>query len=370
MNKWSFLLLTATLAVNLHAQEPSPTPVAAPDASLARPVNAMPEPAASAALAPAGTPVPMTTPEPSASPSNEPQAAKAEPVNPREIVTRLQIFLDQQNFGPGKIDGGWGEFTGKALANYAKVHGLAVDATIYDKLDLKDLYPIYTQYTISPEDLKWIGPVSSKPSVEAKFKKLLYGDLLEFVAERYHSDPDFLRKLNPGLNLDNLKTGDTVRVPNVAPFKIEDIKEIAHLPEVAEFKQRHIEINRKEHMLKLFDKDQLLAAFPITPGSDRTPTPIGDWHVVGITILPTFRWDEGVLEHGIRTKNFFNLPAGPNNPVGIAWIALSKPGIGMHGTNNPDTIGRAASHGCMRLANWDAVRLAHLVTSGVKVHIQ
>jgi len=335
--------------------EPSATPTAAASAQVATPA--------------AETPVPLSTPVPSASP-NEPQAAKAEPVGAQEIVTRLQIFLDQQNFGPGKIDGRWGEFTSKALAKYAKLHNLAVDATIYDKLDLRDLYPIYTQYTIGPDDSKWVGPTSSKPSAQAKFKKLLYGDLLEFVAERYHSDPDFLRKLNPGLNLDSLKTGDTVRVPNVAPFEIEKIKEIAHLPQVDAFKERHIEIDRKQHMLTLLDKDQIVAAFPITPGSDRTPTPTGNWSVVGITILPTFRWDEGVLEHGVRTSNFYMLPSGPNNPVGVAWIALSKPGIGIHGTNNPNTIGRAASHGCMRLANWDAVRFAHMVTAGMKVHIQ
>lgn len=311
--------------------------------------------------------------EPAASPGPEtsaPPIAKAEAVAEREIVTRLQIFLDQQNFGPGKIDGRWGEFTGKAVAKYALCHGLQISADIYRELPLDSVFPIYETYTIQPDDLKWIGPTSNKPSEQAKLKKLLYGDLLEFVSERYHCDPEFLKKINRGMNLEKIKPGDVIRVPNVKPFKIEEIQAISHLPEVPEFAARSVTINRKDHMLTLFDADKVIAAFPITPGSDRLPTPPGDWHVVGITSLPNFRWDEGVLNHGVRTDKYFMLPPGPNNPVGVAWTALSKPGIGIHGTNNPDTIGRAASHGCMRLANWDAVRFAYMVTKGTKVKIQ
>jgi lipoprotein-anchoring transpeptidase ErfK/SrfK len=114
----------------------------------------------------------------------------------------------------------------------------------------------------------------------------------------------------------------------------------------------------------------VIAAFPITPGSDTLPSPPGNWSIIGIASMPNFRWDDGVLNHGKRTDKFFMLPSGPNNPVGVVWIGLSKPGIGMHGTNHPNTIGRAASHGCMRLANWDAVRLAHLVTKNMKVTIE
>lgn len=305
-----------------------------------------------------------------AQPAQEAAVAKAEPVDAQEIITRLQIFLDQQNFGPGKIDGRWGEFTGKALAKYAEANGLAADAAIYDKLNLKDLYPIYTEYQIHEQDLSWVGPTASKPSQQAKLKKLLYGDLLEFLEERYHCDPNFLRKLNPGMNLDALKPGDVVRVPNVAPFKIEEVRSIAHFPENEAFKKREIHISRRQRMLTLKEGEKITAAFPITPGSSETPTPPGNWTIVGVTSLPNFRWDDGVLNRGVRTETFFMLPPGPNNPVGVAWIALSKPGIGIHGTNTPYTIGRAASHGCMRTANWDAVRLAQMVTKGIKVVIE
>jgi lipoprotein-anchoring transpeptidase ErfK/SrfK len=321
-----------------------------------------------------GQPVPQMA-APAATPEAAPvagdsQVAKAEPVAEREVVTRLQIFLDQLNFGPGKIDGRWGEFTGKALAKYAKANDLAVDATIYEKLRLADLHPIYTTYTIQAGDTKWVGPVSGKPSQQAKFKKLLYGDLLEFVSERYHSDPEFLRKLNPAVKLDSLKPGDTILVPNVAPFKIEELPETGNLPENPALKTRTVTVNRRERMATVFEGEKIIAAYPITPGSGRLPTPPGKWRILGVAAMPTFRWDEGVLNHGKRTDQYHMLQPGPNNPVGVAWIGLSKPGIGMHGTNNPDTIGRAASHGCMRLANWDAIRLAHMITAGVTVTIQ
>ena len=348
MKFYRFLFIASILALGrVFAQEPTATPAA--------------------------TPAPLATPAPDTPPSGT-AVAKAELVEEREIVTRLQIFLDQQNFGPGKIDGRWGEFTGKAVTKYAQCHGLQIGADIYNQLPLDSVYPVYTTYQFTVDDMKWVGATAEKPSSQAKLKSLPYGDLLEFVSERYHSDPDFLRKINPGMNLEKLKPGDSVRVPNVAPFKIEEVKALAGLPDVPEYLSRSIQVNRKDHMATLYDgagdSKKILAAFPITPGSDKLPSPPGNWSIVGIVSMPTFRWDEGVLNHGKRTDNFFMLPAGPNNPVGVVWIGLNKPGIGMHGTNHPDTIGRAASHGCMRLANWDAVRLAHLITRKVKVTIE
>ena len=308
-------------------------------------------------------------PSPAQAPS-EPKVAKAKPVSEREVVTQLQIFLDQQNFGPGIIDGRWGEFTGKALAHYAKAHALQVTPNIYDELPLDTVYPIYTEYTITEADAKTIGPVPSQPREQAKLKRMAYASLLEFIEERYHASPDFLRKLNVGKDLDKLKAGDTVRVPNVAPFKIEDITPETFLPERPEFAARSVYINTKDKMLDLYDGSALIAAFPITPGSKTLPAPPGKWNVVGVAALPWFRWDEAMLMHGQRSENFFNIPPGPNNPVGVLWAALNKRGIGMHGTNTPETIGRAASHGCIRLSNWDAIRFAYMITKGMPVTIE
>ncbi len=317
------------------------------------------------------SPAPSAQPRPSASADSgaEAGAAKAQLVNEREVVTQLQIFLDQQNFGPGIIDGRWGEFTGKALVHYARAHNLTVTQDIYAQLPLESVYPVYTVYTITDADAKWIGPVPSKPAEEAKVKRMPYSSLLEFIEERYHASPDFLKKINPGKNLDNLKAGDAVRVPNVAPFRIELMTEKGSLPAHPEFAARTIVVSVGDKMLDLYDGQALIASFPITPGSKALPAPPGVWTIIGIATLPWFRWDESMLMHGVRSNDFYNIPSGPNNPVGVLWTGLSKRGIGIHGTNNPETIGRASSHGCVRLANWDAARFAYMITKGMVVTI-
>jgi lipoprotein-anchoring transpeptidase ErfK/SrfK len=119
----------------------------------------------------------------------------------------------------------------------------------------------------------------------------------------------------------------------------------------------------------VFEGDRIIAAYPVAVGSTRTETPIGDWKVRGVVKMPTFRYDEQMLNHGERSKNFYMLRPGPNNPVGVIWIALNKRGIGIHGTDEPDTIGKNISHGCIRMANWDIVRLVGRVKTGVPVSV-
>jgi hypothetical protein len=281
----------------------------------------------------------------------------------------VQIFLDKALFGPGIVDGRPGEFTRKAVTYFQQANGLETDG-LPDRLPLPKDTPLYSTYTIRAEDKRFVGDSPSKPAEQAKKKYLPYGSLLEFVCERFHCSAELLALLNPDLNLDRLKVDDTVKVPAVEPFLIEEMRSVATLPEVPEFKSRWIQIHRKERILLLKENERLLASVPITPGSDTLPTPPGKWRVVGISTMPNFRWDEGVLNHGVRTNDFFMLPPGPRNPVGIAWCALSKPGIGIHGTNQPQTIGRAASHGCMRVANWDVSRLIQQISSGVSVLIE
>ncbi|MBA2431049.1 MAG: L,D-transpeptidase family protein [Chthoniobacterales bacterium] len=305
------------------------------------------------------------TPPPRARPAPTPMVAL--PNYDEETSTRLQIFLDNNNFGPGKIDGKMGEFFRKALISYKVANDMpttgAVDAAL-----LEQVPQAYTDYMIRPEDEKFVGPVASKPSEQAKLKTLPYSSLLEFVCERFHAAEEFVRRLNPDVKLDQLKPGDTVRVPNVIPFEIESLSE-GFLPEKPELAQRKLFIDTTENFLSVREGDRLIAHFPITPGSKSLPAPVGTWKILGIATLPWFRHDEGVLKYGVRTENFHNLPPGPNNPVGILWMGLNKPGIGIHGTNNPETIGRAASHGCIRLANWDAARVKDLVTKNTVVEI-
>lgn len=291
---------------------------------------------------------------------------------PVESILRLQIFLDAKLFGPGKVDGRPGEFTTKALQRYQKANGMAETGIEAHTLDLSGITELYTTYTIREEDLKFIGDVPSKPSLQSKKKYLPYDSLLEFLTERYHTSPELIGWLNQPRKMSALKPGDEVKVPNVAdPFQIELLEPVASLPEVPEFQStRVIKIDTREKLLGVHEGDKMLASLPITPGSGHLATPPGTWKIVGITQMPTFRWDAGVLNYGVRTDNAYNLPIGPNNPVGVMWIGLSKAGIGIHGTNSPQTIGRSASHGCMRTANWDVVRLVKHISKGMPVIIE
>ncbi len=187
-------------------------------------------------------------------------------------------------------------------------------------------------------------------------------------------------------------------MPNVEPFELASVKEIKPGSEVAAQAANEVEeepdaqtknadenketqkneaasapvavkIDTKTNMLGVFEGDKIMAAYPVTIGSAHTESPIGDWKVRRIAKMPTFRYDKEMLQHGKRSGNFYLLPPGPRNPAGVMLIALNKKGIGIHGTNDPDSIGRASSHGCIRLANWDVVRLATKIKSGNSVSI-
>lgn len=332
-----------------------------------------------------------------------------------EQATRLQVFLDRASFGPGKIDGRYGEFTTKALELFRTAQGgaaigagLAVppiaeppeDAKItsppkkgakesppdVSDLDLASVDPVFISYMVTEDDAKAVGDLPSGPAAQARLKWLPYRSIAEAVAERFHSDADFLEELNPG-KMKDLKPGETVTVPNVEPFHFSrerDGKSSKGANDEDEPKvgakskkrsdeslpQRNLTISTKANIVEVHEGDKLIAAFPVTVGSQQTGSPIGEWKVQRITKLPFFRYDKQMLKHGERSGNFHLLPPGPNNPVGIIWIALNKKGIGLHGTDSPDQIGRNASHGCIRLANWDVVKLAALVKPGTPVTIE
>jgi len=326
--------------------------------------------------APTPFPMKLLTPPPVALllllaglPAGAQTSARMPSAKEREAQVRLQVFLDSALFGPGKVDGLPGEFTTKAIVHYQTAHGLEPTG-LPASLPVPTDSPAYTEYTLKPDDRKFVGNLPSKPSDQSRLQYLPYDSFLEFLTERFHCSEGLLEHLNPTLKLDHLNIGDTVKVPAVEPFQIEDVRAIAQLPEKPEFKGRSIRIDRKERQLELREGDTLLASLPITPGSESLPTPPGKWRIYGISTMPTFRWDEGVLNHGVRTDQFFMLPPGPNNPVGVVWCALNRAGIGIHGTNQPNTIGRAFSHGCMRVANWDVIRLVQKVTAGIPVVIE
>ena len=335
--------------------------------------------------------------------SHEPTPNKAN----IEAATRLQIFLDRANFSPGKLDGTYNEFTWKALALYRQSRGEQPPAPVQGKsksnvapdvagLDLDSISPVFVPYTVTDADLASVGPLPSPVAAQAKLKFLSYRDAADAIAEKFHSDVHFLERLNPG-KAKSIKAGDPLTVPNVEPFELGAVKqikpgseintqpanEIEYQPEQTENGDTNnqpkkdgapstpvvIKIDIKTNMLGVFQGEKLMAAYPVTVGSAHLASPIGEWKVSRITKMPTFRYDKEMLQHGQRSGNFHLLPPGPRNPVGVMWIALNKKGIGIHGTNEPDSIGRAASHGCVRLANWDVVRLATKIKPGDHVSI-
>jgi lipoprotein-anchoring transpeptidase ErfK/SrfK len=295
----------------------------------------------------------------------------APPTPDRETIIRLKIFLDQHSFGPGEIDDRWNDLCANALGLYQAANGNSasgIDSEL--KQQLSDLTPLSIGYQIKPEDLAWVGKSPQKPAAQAKRKLMPYPSIADFVAERFHTNLSFLTSLNQGRNLDKLHPGDTVQVPNVPPFELSGLKEADDVPPRPQLKNRRVEVDTKNKTLTITDNGKILAAFPITPGSKQLPAPIGVWQIVKIATLPWFRWDKAMLIHGKRSSDFHNIPPGPRNEVGVVWIGLNKKGIGIHGTNNPDSIGRSASHGCIRLANWDAVQVLNAVTQGVTVEIK
>lgn len=317
-----------------------------------------------------------------------------------EQNTRLQIFLDNANFGPGKIDGQQGDFTKKALTLYRQAKGLPeptppanpkapLDTT---GLDLSGVEPVFTTYTVTADDLANVGKLPSGPVAQAKVKRLPYATVAEGVAEKFHCDLKFFKELNPK-KAEKLKAGDQVTVPNVKPFELSAVKSIKpgseekavianELGEESaapagdektdkkeEDSKLSLHVGVKDEMLEVLADGKVAAAFPVTVGSQQTASPIGNWTVKAIAKMPTFRYDPLMLKKGERSSDAHLLPPGPNNPVGVMWIALNKKGIGIHGTEDPDSIGRNASHGCIRLANWDIVKLAEMVKPGVPVTV-
>ncbi len=332
-----------------------------------------------------------------------------------EAVTRLQVFLDKAVFAPGKIDGRIGQFTLEALALYREAQGAAVTPATPDPkvkvekgealpdlsdLDLASVDPLFLSYEVSEDDLKQVGELPSKIPEQAKLKALPYQSAAEAIAEKFHMDEGYLDELNPG-KTKTIKAGDMLKVVNVVPFEksaIEALKQgdkdkeedkdkkkekdtedkdeaVSNKPDNAEVKKDDdskliVHINTETNMLSVFDNDKLVAAYPVTVGSEQTESPVGKWKVTKISTMPNFRYDKSMLKKGVRSDDFHMLPPGPNNPVGVMWIQLSKDGIGIHGTNDPATIGRASSHGCIRLANWDVVRFAEKIEINVPVTIQ
>jgi lipoprotein-anchoring transpeptidase ErfK/SrfK len=301
--------------------------------------------------------------------------AKNDPSVPkdRDTILRIQIFLDKNLFGPGKLDGAIGEFTYKAVVNYNFAHG---HSNLYDWTPVqaaaeKEVPVIFAAFKVREDLFKFINKdLPEDPAEQAEFPYMAYRSLSELVAERFHTDETFLAKMNPAKNIDTMKAGDVIVVPNIRSFKLEDVKPMQAFKEDKALSSNIIVVDTTERMAAVYTSDEMMvAAFPITPGKPQF-IPVGSWKVQTMMTTPSFRYDKQFLEEGVRGEEAHQLPPGPNSPIGIIWCGLSKSGIGLHGTALPRTIGRTRSAGCVRLANWDAIRLPSLIRPGSKVIVR
>ncbi|MBB3763889.1 L,D-transpeptidase family protein [Sphingomicrobium lutaoense] len=303
---------------------------------------------------------------------------KAETSSIRGEIIHAQVLLDVAGFSPGVIDGLEGKNLAKALRGYQEAKGLEVTG----KLDtptrqslLTDPRKHYRKLRIdrSIVDGEFVRPFPDDPAEQADLDALNYRNLLEEVAERFHTTYDVIIALNGPKA--KIGIGRELYLPNVLPssrdfgddwagaeyndwFNAMNVS--ADLPQ-----GDRIIVDESEGTLRVFDaEDRLIAQFPVTTGSENDPLPLGDWKATTYAFMPPFSYQPKLFWDVPDSEEEQKLPPGPNGPVGIAWLDLTKEHYGIHGTPEPSTIGYAQSHGCIRMTNWDVLKLARMMKPG------
>jgi lipoprotein-anchoring transpeptidase ErfK/SrfK len=274
-------------------------------------------------------------------------------------ATKLQILLDRAQFSPGQIDGKLGDNAQKALKAFAEQNGLGFDKAIapelWDKLNAASEGAVLIDYEIADTDVKgpFLKKLPAKLDDMKSLEALSYTSPLEALAEKFHMSEELLKALNPEKAFD--KIGETIVVANV-PARRE-------LPRIA-----RIEIDKTHETLKAYEGGgRLVAFYPASVGSPDRPTPTGTLKVTGTDEQPTYHYNPQYKFKSVKSKRPFEIKPGPNNPVGSYWIGLSAQGYGIHGTAEPDKVSKSASHGCVRLTNWDARVLGENIKRGTPV---
>jgi lipoprotein-anchoring transpeptidase ErfK/SrfK len=276
----------------------------------------------------------------------------------RPLKIKLQVLLDRARFSPGLIDGQDGENVQHAIAAFQKERGLnpsgTVDEATWGVLKETSNEPIIINYTLSKDDadIPLLDKLPTKMEEQADLKRLSYTSIREAIAEKFHMSEALLRALNPKASFE--EPGETIAVLNVAK---------GPLPKVDK-----LEVLKTDKQLRAIDETgKLVAVFPATVGGGKTPTPSGSLKVAKVARNPSYVYNPDYAFKSVKSKTSFEIKPGPNNPVGTIWIDLGGDGYGIHGTPDPDKIGKTFSHGCVRLTNWDAEALASVVKKGTVV---
>ncbi len=284
---------------------------------------------------------------------------------PRPVrdVFETQMALARRAISPGPIDAALGSQTRKAISVFQEFQNLSptgsLDTNTRARLMLDTL--LLTTYTVTTNDLAQLQPLGKTWLAKSQQTALDYETELELVAEKSHSHPELIRRLNPDVNWTNLAAGTVLKIPAVEyPAPVD--------------KATFAVIHLAGKFLEAFDaQTNLLAHFPCSIAANVEKRPVGELHVVVIALNPNYTFDPELFPESAEAKTLDHkliLPPGPNNPVGVAWIGLDKTGYGIHGTPNPEQVGRTESHGCFRLANWDAEYLSQLVWVGMPVLVE
>ena len=322
---------------------------------------------------------------------------------PRPLM-QAQVVLDRIGFTPGVVDGKMGMSTVNALKGFQEARNLPVtgelDQATQQALAQWKHIPATRVVTI-PEDFAndQFVQIPKEREDQAKLPAMAYQSLGEKIAERFHTTEEVLADLNPQLaggapaapatTSGNeveakpaarpalaFKAGMQLRVPNIGadtfdPAAVKDAKWASTLRLLGvgtdQPKAAKIEVDKSDQVLRVLDGDgKLLAQFTATMGSSQFPLPLGTWKIKGVGYNPPWQYDPSLLATADKSDPKLEIPPGPNNPIGVVWIDLSKEHYGIHGTDEPNRIGRAESNGCIRLTNWDAARLAQMVGSGIE----